>query len=99
MVTPDGTSFPFKASNGLFYIAVHRVQGSSHFVSKRDSLELWHQRMGHNNSQDLLALQKSVTGLEIERTEPKDCDVCIASKAKREFKVTLPEKRRGGNWI
>ena len=49
------------------------------------NLKLWHDRLGHNNFQDLIKLQSHVDGMKIKINDSSElkCDTCELNKAKR----------------
>ena len=49
------------------------------------NLKFWHDRLGHNNFQDLIKLQNHVDGMQIDKNDSSElkCETCELNKAKR----------------
>ena len=65
----------------MFYLQVDCLHEQSNAATA--SLQLWHERLAHNNKIDVRNLAKAVVDMNMvdERNEP--CDVCNTGKAKR----------------
>ena len=80
-IVQDERCFPLKCENNLFYLQVDCLHEQSNAATA--SLQLWHERLAHNNKIDVRNLAKAVVDMNIvdQRNEP--CDVCNTEKAKR----------------
>ena len=65
----------------MFYLQVEFLHEKSNAATAR--LQLWHERLAHNNNIDVQNLAKAVVDMKLldEKNEP--CDVCNTEKAKR----------------
>ena len=92
IVTRDGTVFPLMQENNLFRWSAkftdYETQEND-FCNEQclasSNLKLWHDRLGHNDFQDLIKLQNHVDGMQIDKNDSSElkCDTCELNKAKR----------------
>ena len=92
IVTRDGTVIPLMQENNLFRWSAnfinHKTQ-ENEFCNEQclasSKLKLWHDRLAHNNFQDLIKLQNHVDGMQIDKNDSSElkCDTCELNKAKR----------------
>ena len=96
ILCPDGVKFPFYRQGDLYVLEGLPCGESLSSVKSKGNSELWHGRMGHNNYQDLCALQRSVTGMGGVAAEGKHCDDCAVAKAHRApvSRVQVPRSSR-----
>ena len=73
--------FPLKFENNLFYLQVDCLHEQSNAATA--SLQLWHERLAHNNKIDVRNLAKAVVDMNIVDKSNEPCDVCNTEKAKR----------------
>jgi hypothetical protein len=81
---------------GLYKLNVKSAPHQALTSSAMTTVDLWHQRFGHINFNDLLLLQKRgmVEGLPVLKSVHIDCDACALGKLHRdEFPVNLIERR------
>ena len=91
-VTRDGTVFPLMQENNLFRWSAkfinHKTQENEFCYEQclaSSKLKLWHDRLGHNNFQDLIKLQNHVDGMQIDKIDSSElkCDTCELNNAIR----------------
>ena len=76
IVTRDGPVFPLMQENNLFRWSAkfidHETQEND-FCNEQclalSNLKLWHEKLGHNNFQDLIKLQNHDDGMQIDKTD------------------------------
>ena len=57
-----------------------------------DTLQLWHERLGHNNKMDIQKLSEQTVSLKfLDRDD--ECDVCTTQKARRSPKLSTAGTR------
>lgn len=77
----QGTTFPVVEKAGLFLLqgeVCHAGVGC-----KSETLTRWHERLGHNNKNDIQLLEKKVEGMSISERDNEQCSSCDTQKAKR----------------
>jgi transposase InsO family protein len=68
----------------LFYLQCYSgrsVDSESAFAS--ESITRWHERLCHNNKEDVVKLQTLVTGMAVTSGDTGKCNSCLTEKAKR----------------
>ena len=92
IVTTDGTVFPLMQEKYLFRWSAkfinHETQENNLCNEQclaSSNLKLWHDRLGHNDFQDLIKLQNHVGGMQIDKNDSSElmCGTCELNKAKR----------------
>jgi transposase InsO family protein len=87
LVTANGTNFPFVVRDNLYSLQVRTStrgqQDAAEFAMTSQTLTRWHERLGHNNKQDVAALQKKVEGMKVTQDDEQTCNPCVVQKAKR----------------
>ncbi len=84
--TTGGTRFPIKAAGRLFVWKLKKTgrecieTGEMALASLKD----WHERLGHNNLEDVKRLPQHVEGMQITSSEWDSCRECLLNKSKRE---------------
>jgi len=71
--------FPLVEKDNLYFWKCRRSVLSSNV----SSAVLWHERLGHNNLEDVRKLQIHADGLRIDKYDKTQCEVCEIEKAKR----------------
>ena len=77
----DDRSFPLKCENNLFYLQFDCLLEQSNAASA--SVQLWPERVGHNNKTDVRTLAKAVVDMKLVEEGNEPCVVCNTEKAKR----------------
>ena len=80
-IVQDDRCFPLKCEHNLFCLQVHCLHGQSNAPTA--SLQLWHERLAHNNKIDVRNLAKAVVAMKLVVEGNESCDVCNTEKAKR----------------
>ena len=70
----DDRSFPLRSEKKMFYLQVDCLLEQSNAATA--SLQLWHERRGHNNKPDVRKLAKSVGNMKLVDEGNEPCDVC-----------------------
>ena len=65
----------------MFYLQVESLHEQSDAATA--SLQLWHERLAHNNKIDVRNVAKAVVNMKIVDEGNEPCDVCNTEKAKR----------------
>jgi hypothetical protein len=83
ILSPEGTVFPFSVSSNLFTLEIFRK--TTETAMQSHSITRWHERLGHNNKQDVGRLERAVEGMQVTPGDNnKDvCVPCAKQKAKR----------------
>ena len=95
----DKLSFPFVHWNGLYVTKTFSVCSSNFSSTCKVDLDLWHCRLGHNNTNDVQKLSKSVPGLKLQNSSFSDsfCDICAANKLNRKPPSSKLALRKSSN--
>jgi len=78
-ISSENVKFPLVEENSLYYWKVE----AEHHRSFSSDIKIWHQRLGHNNYEDLRKLKHHVDGLPDLPTATNDCDTCDLEKSRR----------------
>ena len=75
----ENDCFSLESRNNLFFLRATKFEVSN---TAEDTLQLWHERLGHNNKIDIRKLSKQTDSLKfLDRDD--ECDVCNTEKARR----------------
>ena len=84
LTTSDGTKFHIEQENNLFvWRIVPDLRVTKHETCLSSKLSKWHDRLGHNNWEDLKKLKEQVVGMDVCENDVFVCEVCEVNKAKR----------------
>ena len=84
LTTSDGTWFHIEQENNLFvWRIVPNLRATKHETCLSSKLSKWHDRLGHNNWEDLKKLKQCVVGMDVSENDVFVCEVCEVNKAKR----------------
>jgi hypothetical protein len=82
--TRCGTKFPLIADEELFiWKLVDNDRNQREQIAMASSLKTWHERLGHNNIENLRQLPNLVFGMEISSSNFESCRECNLQKATR----------------
>ena len=74
----ENDCFSLESRNNLFFLRATKFEVSS---TAEDTLQLWHERLGHNNKIDIRKLWKQTECLKFQDGDD-ECDVCNTQKAR-----------------
>ena len=94
LTCPNGVKFPFSRQKGLFVIDQYIAKSFS-CEQNSSKLKLWHERLGHFNSQRVVKLSDSVLGIDSLVNCSLDCSVCPLAKQSKTAVSKVPEPRKG----
>jgi hypothetical protein len=96
--TENGVEIKIKGSDRLIYVEETgrlfmlncKIDKANEYASattsiKEESLDTWHNRLGHPSNRMIVKLQDSVDGMKLkkENTKITDCETCIATKLEK----------------
>ena len=94
LTCPNGVKFPFSRQKGLFVIDQYIAKSFS-CEQNSSKLKLWHERLGHFNTQGVVKLSDSVLGIDSLVNCSLDCSVCPLAKQSKTAVSKVPEPRKG----
>ena len=86
LTTSDGTKFHIEQENNLFvWRIVPDLRVTKHETCLSSKLSRWHDRLGHNDWEDLKKLMEHVVGMDVCENDVFACEVVMLTKPKEDL--------------